>query len=299
MAGKCLAQGVGKALFRDETDRLEFRQAKIEQLRARFRQHDVPGLQVTMDDAGPMRGGKGTGNLNPEFHRLSNRHGGSREPLFECLPFEILHHEEVDPVVAPNVKHWTDVWMTQGGKCFGLPLEPSLQLGITCNVFGQNLEGHRAVQASVCGLVDFAHTAGTDRRGNRIRAKAVARSEHHATNSNRHSATLVGSAGASRPGSATQSTGAPCASRLGGRVSGTSPRALRVPVGNKCAVKQYVRAAGKYAASGWPPETGAHLPVSVERDYDTPTSVAGLRPRLRRSRSVRGCVGVTHHYGER
>jgi hypothetical protein len=39
--------------------------------------------------------------------------------------------------------------------------------------------GNRAVEASIGGLVDLAHTAGTDRGGHLIRAETTTRNERH------------------------------------------------------------------------------------------------------------------------
>ncbi len=41
---------------------------------------------------------------------------------------------------------------TEGGKRLGLALEPLLQLGVGCDVLGQDLDRYRAIEARVGGL---------------------------------------------------------------------------------------------------------------------------------------------------
>ncbi len=57
-----------------------------------------------------------------------------------------------------------DVRMVQLGNSFSLELEASLPFGAFGEVLGKNFDGYRAVEAGVGGFVDFAHSAGTDRR---------------------------------------------------------------------------------------------------------------------------------------
>ncbi len=44
----------------------------------------------------------------------------------------------------------------------GLALEAGLALRTLGQVLGEDLDGHRAVESSVLGLIDLAHTAGSD-----------------------------------------------------------------------------------------------------------------------------------------
>ena len=143
------------------------RQPEIEQLRARLRQHDVARLEIAMDDAGAVRSRERVGNLNPDLQRLVERQRTLLQPLFERLALQVLHDQEVDPVLAADVVHGADVRMTEGGERLGLALEPLLQVRVGGDVLGKDFDGDRAVQARVGRLVDLAHPARTERGGNR------------------------------------------------------------------------------------------------------------------------------------
>jgi len=77
-----------------------------------------------------------------------------------------------------------------GGRCdHEAPwLKPPLPLRANCcfssgvgrDVFGENFNSHRAVQAGVGGLVDFAHAADTDGGLNSIRPETNAGTEGRA-----------------------------------------------------------------------------------------------------------------------
>ena len=67
----------------------------------------------------------------------------------------------------------------QGGEGPGFALEPLPQLGISADVFGQDLDGDRAVEARVAGCVDFAHAPCTDGGLDFIGAEAGAGGEGH------------------------------------------------------------------------------------------------------------------------
>lgn len=69
--------------------------------------------------------------------------------------------------------------MTQCGERLGLTLEALLQVGIAGNVFRQDLDGNCAIETGFGRLIDFSHPAGTNRGGNRIRAKPRARGQRH------------------------------------------------------------------------------------------------------------------------
>ena len=89
-----------------------FRQPEVEQLHAGLRQHDVAGLEITMDDAGAMCDCERVSDLSSNVERLVQRQGALLQPLFERLPFQVLHDKEVDVVVLSNVEHRANVRVT-------------------------------------------------------------------------------------------------------------------------------------------------------------------------------------------
>ena len=70
--------------------------------------------------------------------------------------------ELIDRARAPQTsKPLTDVRVTQGGKCLGLPLESLLQVLVRGDVLGKDLDGHGAIEPRVASLVHHSHAAGT------------------------------------------------------------------------------------------------------------------------------------------
>ena len=68
-----------------------------------LRQHDVARLEIAMDDAGAMGCGECVGDLNPNLQRLVERQRTFLQSLFQRLAFQVLHDQEVDPVLATDV----------------------------------------------------------------------------------------------------------------------------------------------------------------------------------------------------
>ena len=58
------------------------------------------------------------------------------QSLFQRLPVEVLHDEEVGAVRAADIVNCADVRMAECGECFRLTLEAVFQLGIGSHMFG-------------------------------------------------------------------------------------------------------------------------------------------------------------------
>ena len=69
--------------------------------------------------------------------------------------------------------------MIQRSNRAGFALESSAQILPRGDVFRQDLDGDRAVEASVAGLVDFAHSSSADRGEHLVGAESVAGGERH------------------------------------------------------------------------------------------------------------------------
>ena len=135
---------------------LQLRQPKVQQLRPGLGQHDVGWLQIPMHDPLPVRLVQGIRYLDGNGQRLIERQCALLQPLRQRLAIEILHDQEVDPVLAADVVERADVWMVQRGNRAGFALEPLLQIGVIGDMLGQHLDGDGAVQAGVGGFVDLA-----------------------------------------------------------------------------------------------------------------------------------------------
>ena len=69
-----------------------FRETEVQQLRARWSQHDVPGLQITMHNAGPVRLFKRVANLHSALQRLLQRQWTFLQTGLQALALYVLHH---------------------------------------------------------------------------------------------------------------------------------------------------------------------------------------------------------------
>ena len=69
--------------------------------------------------------------------------------------------------------------VVQGGNSPGLALKPLLEIGISRDMFRQHLDGNRAVQAGVGGLVNLAHAPSAKGGVDLVRAERGAGLEWH------------------------------------------------------------------------------------------------------------------------
>src|SRR5690242_2139973 len=95
-----------------------FARPKSKQLRARFRDHDVRGFEIAMDDARAMRLLERVGNLGRVAQRLVHRKGtgfSSSQSISKRFTLEQLHHEIVSAILATNVEDAANVRMGERG----------------------------------------------------------------------------------------------------------------------------------------------------------------------------------------
>src|SRR6185295_8822848 len=86
------------------------REAEVEKLCARPRQHDVAGLEVAVHDAGAMRGIQRTGNLDCDAKRGRMIECAVPEPRFERIAFEVFDDQIADRgPCTPRIERFPDV----------------------------------------------------------------------------------------------------------------------------------------------------------------------------------------------
>ena len=100
----------------------QLRQTKVQELRTRLGQHDVAGLQITVRDSLAVRLVERVGDLDGVLQNLFERKRTFLEAFRQRLPFEMLHHQEISAVLAPDVVERANVGMVQAryGACFAL-----------------------------------------------------------------------------------------------------------------------------------------------------------------------------------
>ena len=149
-------------------------QAEIEQDDARRDQHDVPGLQIAVEDAASMRLGERVGDLDPVAQRLIEWDGTSCEAGRKGLPLEVLHDEEIHSAVTAHVEDAADMGMTECRECSRLAFEPLAP----DRIFGvggrQDLDGDGPLETRVTRRVNLADPSGAERRQDFVRAQALA-----------------------------------------------------------------------------------------------------------------------------
>ena len=161
----------------ERSDRL--RQAEVEELHARLRQHHVAGLQVAVNDPLAVRLVQGIGDLDAAAQRLVERQGTLPETILERFALEQLHHQEVRLVLATDVEERADVRVREPGDRPRLPLESLACFGRRGPVRGQDLHRDRAIEAGVARLVDLAHAARSERREDLVRPEARTGGQAH------------------------------------------------------------------------------------------------------------------------
>jgi hypothetical protein len=90
---------------------MQFRETEVEQLGAILRQHDVPWLQVAVNDAAVVRLVERIRDLDAGLKRLSERKRTLHQQIRKRLPLEVFHDQKVGPVLVPDVVQRADVRM--------------------------------------------------------------------------------------------------------------------------------------------------------------------------------------------
>ncbi|HEU4369019.1 MAG TPA: hypothetical protein VFV05_12430 [Methylomirabilota bacterium] len=133
--------------------------AKVEDLHLPVaQQHDVAGLDVTVDDASLVRVVQPVADLHHDGQLVLE---GQSFPLGDELPklvaFQQLHDEEEPSLVLPHVVDGDDVGVTQPSARLGFAEESGAELVGDVRVGRDDLEGDETVQDRVAGLVDQTH----------------------------------------------------------------------------------------------------------------------------------------------
>jgi hypothetical protein len=120
-----------------------FREAKIQHLHTRLRDHNVAGLQVTMDDAARVCRCERVGDLRPVPNRLVERETTARDPRRQRGATNQLHDQKVASTHLLEAVDRGDVWMVQRGEGPRLPLEPRQMARVVKKRLGQKTSPRR------------------------------------------------------------------------------------------------------------------------------------------------------------
>ena len=149
---------------------LEFREPEVEQFGAASGEHDVCGLQVAMDDPLAMGVVERAGNLLRVRQCLVDRELAFAQAGCQRRPFEMLHDQKIDLVMASDVVQRADVRMCQSGHRLGFACKTCTDLRIRSDSAKQNLDCHATIEARVSRGKHFSHTASTEKPFDTVRA---------------------------------------------------------------------------------------------------------------------------------
>ena len=148
-----------------------FGKAEVEQLYSGCREHHVARLHVAMDHLLAVRMIERVGDFGAVAEHIGRRQRSAREPVIECLAFEILHHQIGAAFVIADVEQAADMRVAEGGNRAGFRFESRAAVGSLGAIGVQHLDGDQTIQACIAGLVDLAHPAGPNQRQDLVRAK--------------------------------------------------------------------------------------------------------------------------------
>ena len=135
-------------------------QAEIENLGLSvLGEHDVGGLQIAVDDAGPVRLAERRGNLLREPDGLQHREAAGRYSFGEGLALYILHGDEVVAALFRVVVDGDDVGVVEAGCRLRLADEAQAALLIGRHVRGEEFEREFPSEAGIERFVHGAHAA--------------------------------------------------------------------------------------------------------------------------------------------
>ena len=139
-----------------------------------FKLEVVLGLQIAVNDPLVVRRRKAAGHLNRAFRRLAHRERAAREPFTQRLAIEQFHNRVGPPVVGAEIENRQDVRMRKRSDRFRFTLESRQSVDVLRKPGRKDLDGYVAIEASVPGIIDFAHPAGPKGRLDLVRAEARA-----------------------------------------------------------------------------------------------------------------------------
>jgi hypothetical protein len=122
-----------------------------------LRNKDVRRLDVAMHNPAGVSRIERIRDLNSQLKQLRNLQRTPLDHMLEGAPLQILHGDKSLPVLLPDVVDGADVRMVESRSSLRLALKTAEGLSVFGNVVRQELEGNKAVQANVLGLIDNPH----------------------------------------------------------------------------------------------------------------------------------------------
>ena len=112
-----------------------------------------------MNDPFGVGGIKGVSDVNGDGKKYFHFQRTPGDAVLQRPPVQKLHGDERFAVLVVNFVDRADVGMVQCRGRLGFALETAECLRVFGYVVGQELEGHKAIELHVLGLVDHTHPA--------------------------------------------------------------------------------------------------------------------------------------------
>jgi hypothetical protein len=158
---------------------LELREAEIEHLDPLGRDHDVRGLDVTVEDPAGVRRDECIADTDDPAQRgLQLRGAIFAQRLGERASLDELHHEDVVAIVGDYVEQRDHVGVSNRGGGLGFTQLACAALQITGVFWWQHLECNVAIEALVARAPHLTHGPLAERRDEPIRPDEIARRMH-------------------------------------------------------------------------------------------------------------------------
>src|SRR5208337_1334249 len=101
----------------------------------------------------------GVGNLNCQAKQDIELDGLSGDAVLQGGAFQKLHGDEGLAILLADVIDGADIWMIEGRCGLRFALKASESLGVAGNVFRQEFQRDKTLQASVFRFIDNSHAA--------------------------------------------------------------------------------------------------------------------------------------------
>jgi len=133
--------------------------------------HHVGGLQIAMEHAFFVRGGKSGAELARGLDALiGGQAADAAEERAEILAIHKLHGDVVEAFGLADVVHAADIGMRDLAGDADLIVETREDAFIAGCDFREKLEGDGLAEGEVCGAIDFAHAAAAEESGDAVTA---------------------------------------------------------------------------------------------------------------------------------
>ncbi len=161
--------------------RLHPGEAEVEHLDAPLaRHHDVPGLQIPVDDPALVRRRQRVRERDRDLEEAGERQSVGRNQRVETVALDELHREKPPAVRLLDREDRDDARMVQGRERARLALETGQTIRVAGHVFGKDLDRDVAAQPRVPRPIDLSHSPRPDRAEDLVGAEAGTGGERHA-----------------------------------------------------------------------------------------------------------------------